>query len=974
MKKRLIEYNLPLADISEESAREKNIRHGHPSTLHIWWARRPLASSRATAFAALIDDPGEHAPPPRDALKPDGRPYESMREYLIDLIRRITPWEAVKGGNSADIEEARRLIAAQYGRPPRVLDPFAGGGSIPLEALRLGCETYANDYNPVAVFIEKATLEWPQKFGIEVELPLDEPDEAASSPQPEFAETENRKSKTVNLLAHLVEKWANIILEEARAEIGHFYPSEGAEGLVGQREITESEGWIPVGYLWARTIPCQNPACGAEIPLVKQFWLARKKNKQIAYRPVVDPQNKRVEFELLEDAAAIQRANFDPGSGTVTRADARCPVCGQVTKANDTRRLAREGKMGQRMVAVVLHHPDQVGKKYRLATAQDERLFARAAAALEEKIANWPYLESPLPHEELPPDGTLGFRVNKYGMTRWQELFNTRQKLALVTFLEKIKGSYERIKADCEIIVTQAKRVPPDEIQSAPASDISPAELAQAVMGYLGVILNRSADKGSTLARWNSVGEKIEATFARQALPMLWDFMEINFFSGVNGDWTSNRDWVLRYLGANPAIPGAAGVAQNASATALPLPDSHLDAILTDPPYYDNVPYAALSDFFYVWLKRSVGDHFSELFATPIVPKNDEAIMEPTRHSTGEAAKTFFEQTLGQAFKEMHRVLKPGGIAVVVYAHTTTEGWETMLNGLVEAGLVVTGSWPIHTEKKGRLREIASAALASSIYMVCRKMERKPLGFWNELQGQIQARVEKKLAQFWQGGISGGDFFISAIGPGMEEFSCYERVETYTGEPVGVDTLLVFIRQVASNFLVNHLLQNASREAIDKEAQFYLTYRWTYLENKVPFDDARKIASAEGVDLEQLWGRGGFIRKSGANIEVLGPHRRGEVERVENMVDAVHRACRLWETGRKDELTRLLARSGYGQSGAFWQFCQAVAECLLEGSKEKQLLEGLLVGKESHIRDSAEVVAEAARPQAEQGRLPGIEE
>ncbi len=935
MKKRLIEYDLPLADISEESAREKNIRHGHPSTLHIWWARRPLASSRATAFAALIDDPGEDNP--------------QQREYLLDLIKRITPWEAVKDGNSEAIEEARQLIQQQYGRPPRVLDPFSGGGSIPLEALRLGCETYANDYNPVAVFIEKATLEWPQKFGIEVELSTDYADDAdknrqsiKSAPSADqinlWGEGETVK---VNLLAYLVEKWANIILEEARAEIGRFYPPD-------------SDGWIPVGYLWARTIPCQNPTCGAEIPLIKQFWLAKKDNKRIAYHPVVDGKNKYITFETLESAAAIKAAHFNPDEGTITGGDARCLICGQITKAADTRRLAREGKMSQRMVAIVLHHPQQKGKLYRLATAEDERIFAEAAACLEEKVANWPYLESPLPEEELPPDGTLGFRVNKYGMTQWRDLFNTRQKLALVTFLEKIKGRSESIRGSIDNLGLS------DTVES--------VEVTKAVLGYLAAILNRLADKNANIVFWNNIGEKIEHVFGRQALPMTWDYIELNVFSGVNGDWTANRDWILRCIQNNPSFGNTRSSTLNSSATTLPIPDDYLDAVLTDPPYYDSVPYAALSDFFYVWLKRSIGDHFPELFATPVVPKSDEAIMEPVRHISNEAAKAFFEQTLGNAFKEIHRVLKSGGITVIVYAHKTTEGWETMLNGLVRAGLVVTASWPVHTEKKGRLREIASAALASSIYMVCRKMEREPLGFWNELQPKIRARVEEKLGQFWREGIAGGDFFISAIGPGMEEFSRYQRVETYTGDAVGVDTLLTFIRQVSTDFLVNHLLKNASSESIDKEAQFYLTYRWTFLENKVPFDDARKIASAEGVDLEQLWGKGGFVKKSGADIEVLGPHKRGEAEDVANMVDTLHRACQLWEKGRKTELTQLLAQTGYGQSGAFWQFGQAVAECLLEGSKEKQLLEGLLVGKETYIRGSAEVV-EATRPRVEQGRL-----
>lgn len=963
MKKRLIEYDLLLADISEESVWEKNICHGHPSTLHIWWARRPLASSRATAFAALIDDPGEENP--------------AQREYLLDLVKRITPWEAVKDGNSADIEGARRLIAAQCGRAPRVLDPFSGGGSIPLEALRLGCETYANDYNPVAVFIEKATLEWPQKFGIEVEIPVEDEGETGGdspvqftiddySPRSEaewglrFTDdgeplvTENRKSKiknrkSVNLLAYLVEKWANIILEEARAEIGRFYPAD-------------PDGWIPVGYLWARTIPCQNPSCGAETPLIKSFWLARKRGGDVAYRPKVDKNKKLITYEILEGTSAIESLGFDPNESTVERGNTRCLVCGQITKATDTRRLTREGEMREQLVAVVLLHPDKTGKKYRVATDDDRKLFGQAVLHLEDKLATWPYLENALPTEEMEQNSRYMLPTN-YGMRQWQELFNKRQQLALITFLGIIKSNYVAIQSDCKKVLAEIK-------SEESLGELDTEKVAKAVTGYLGAILSKTADFSSTLCFLNYTGGRgVKNTFGRAALSMSWDYIESNVFNYAGASWPATSESVTNAIDKLSFPNYTSTVTSNSSATNLPFTEGFFDAVLTDPPYYDNVPYAALSDFFYVWLKRAVGDIFPEIFATPLVPKLGEAVMEPTRHSNNDAAKTFFEQSLTNSFREIHRILKPGGISIVVYAHKTTEGWETMLNGLVEAGLVVTGSWPMHTEKKGRLREMASAALASSIYMVCRKMEREPLGFWNELQPKIRARVQAKLGQFWREGIAGGDFFISAIGPGMEEFSRYRRVETYTGEAVGVDTLLQFIRQVSTDFLVNRLLKDASREAIDKEAQFYLTYRWTYLDNTIPYDDARKIATAEGVDLEQMWGKGGFVKKGGADISVLGPHKRGEVESVENMVDALHRACQLWEKGRKTELAQLLAASGYAQSGAFWQFGQAVSECLLEGSKEKQLLEGLLVGKDSYISASADALAELRKPKPQQGRL-----
>lgn len=929
MQKRLIEWNLPLADISEESAREKNIRHGHPSTLHIWWARRPLASSRATAFAALIDDPGEENP--------------EEREYLMDLIRRITPWEAVKGGNSKDIEEARRLIEKQFGRAPRVLDPFSGGGSIPLESLRLGCDTYANDYNPVAVFIEKATIEWPQKFGHKIDVSDLNEKGMVESNQISLAFGDENLNKS-NLLTYLVKKWANIILDEVRSNIGNLYPNE-------------SDGWVPVGYLWARTIQCQNPQCRAEIPLIRQYWLANKKDKKIAYMPIVDQESKLVRFHLLDNANSIKSNNFDPNNGTVSGGDANCLVCGQIVGNAEIRQQAKRGKMGEKMIAVILHHPLETGKRYRLVNESDEASFKLAVESLNQILANWNSLESPLPNEEIsserPSPNARGLSgVTRYGFNSFSKLFNDRQKFALISIQETIKNKRHEIKTDCL------------------GYHVEVEELSKAVLGYLGILLSRTASFCCSFARWENTSEIIKHLFGRQALPMMWDYAEVNPFSGSSGSFGVQLDYLIKHLEfAEPFSKNPLISVGNQSASSLNFENDYFDAVITDPPYYDNVPYADLSDFFYVWIKRAIGSEFEDLFITPLTPKQDEIVMQSSRHNSLQDAQLFFEDKLSSAFSEIHRILKDGGVAIIVYAHKTTEGWETMLNGLIQSGLTIISSWPIHTEMKSRLVAAQSAALASSIYMVCRKTERERLGFWNEIQPRIQARVEEKLAQFWDEGISGGDFFISAIGPGMEEYSKYERVETYAGESVGVDKLLQFIRAISTNFLVNRLLKIAQRESIDPEAQFYLTYRWTFLENKVPFDDANKIARAEGIDLEQYWGKGGFVKKSGSDVEVLGPQKRGEVEDIEHMVDAMHRACQLWEKGRKPEITRLLASKGYAESGAFWQFCQAIAECLLEGSKEKQLLEGLLVGKDVYIRDSAEVVAELRKPKPQQGKL-----
>lgn len=917
MDQRFIEHDLPLAEISEESAREKNIRHGHPSTLHIWWARRPLAASRATTLAALLDDPGPHEPEERREIK--------------ELIKEIAPWEAVKNGNNEAIERAQERVNEQYDDPPKVLDPFAGGGSIPLEALRLGAETYASDYNPVAVFIEKATLEWPQKFGVEVELPDEETEDDGLG----------MGGKKVNLLAYLVEKWANKILEEAREEIGEFYPTETGEGLVGKRDVDpEQAGWTPVGYLWARTIPCQNPTCGATIPLIRQFWLSKKDDKEIAYRPVVDPDAETVDFELLAGDAlqAAMDDGFDPKDGTVSRANASCPVCGQVTEAEQVRQLGRDGQMGERMVAVVLHHPDEIGKKYRLATETDRQRFEEAEAYLDEKLADWPHLGNPLPEEEISTYELRRIALPLYGMERWKDLFNPRQQLALSVFLDQIKSGYEHIVQDCAALTNRE------------GLEVSSRALAKAVTGYLSLVLSRQADYCTNICSWHNTGEKLNHTFGRQALPMGWDHVELNPMSGSGGDWLSQLDWIVRFV-KNNDWESASSEAAHDSATDLQYEDSSLDAVITDPPYYDNVPYAALSDFFYVWLKRAVGEHFPDLFSTPLIPKTDEIVHDrPHGQSDSIKTKEYFEEELGRSFQEMHRVLKPDGIAVVVYAHKTTEGWETMLNGLVDAGFVVTGSWPVHTEMKTRLSAAQTAALASSIYMVCRKTEREELGFWNDIQPQIKSRVEEKLEQFWEAGvIRGGDFFISAIGPGMEAYSRYDRVETYGGEEVTVGDLLQYIRGVATDFLVHRLLRNVSSGSVDTEGQFYLTYRWTFRDTKVEYDDALRIAKAEGVNLERLADQDTFVKKGRKYITVRGPQDRDEIDEVHNMVDAMHLACQMWEGGRgDDQIGKMLATYNYSQSPSFWQFCQAVSECLPDGNKEKQWLEGMLMSKDQY--------------------------
>lgn len=889
MNRRAIEETFPVKEISEESAMEKSMRHGHISTLHIWWARRPLASSRATNYTALIGAP--ESPAERGKVK----------EFVIKLS---------KWNNSLDqslMERAKNeVIKANSNSIPKVLDPFAGGGSIPLEAMRLGCDTYASDYNPVATLILKCTLEYPQAYGRDTK-----------SKQGLISQKSNR-------LLDDVRKWGKWVSEKARKELGAFYPQE-------------TDGAIPVAYMWARAIPCQNPACNGQIPLMRQYWLARSENKKVSLFPFSS--GGEVKFRVVGAGYERIPAGFDPEKGTVSKAIATCLLCGSVVDGRTTRSLFVAGKASEKMIAVIAHSEGTMGKRYRTATESDMRIFKDSEIQLEGKRKQlrkqWGL--DPIPDEATPEGKGRGaeraFSIRNYNLNSWGDLFNSRQKLTLITFVEKVRDAYS------EMVKEGYQR-----------------EYARAIASYLALGIDRLVDYGSVLYVLNPTGARgVVHTFGRQTLQMVWDYAESNPFNPLGAGWDTACEKNEKWIEHASMIKGGPISVTQASATSIPFPDDHFDAVFTDPPYYDNVPYSYLSDFFYVWLKRSIGALYPDLFATPLTPKKEEAVAYSNMKGGFEAGKMFFEEMLSKSFKEIDRVLKPNGISLIVYAHRSTAGWETMINSLLDSGLVVTGAWPLRTEKRGRLRSQESAALASSIYMIARKFQKMPTGFYNEVRQELRTHLHTRLDKIWKEGVGGADFLISAIGFSIEVFGKYEMIIDDEGNTIRADRMLEDVRRIVTDYAVRQVLHNGFAEEISPMTRFYVLWRWAFGEAKIDFDDAKKLAQSVGIDMPQSWNKG-FIKKDKEFIQVLGPDERDlrDLDNSRELIDVIHKVLLLWKRGQQEEITRVLTDSGLGKSEAFYRVAQAVSESLPSGSVEKKLLEGFVAGSDKLRADLRE--------------------
>jgi putative DNA methylase len=829
--RRLIEDLIPVAVVSEMSSREKQgARLGHPSSLHQWWARRPLAAARAAAYATLT----------RVADTPD---EARSAEYFTELCR----W----GANEERIADAReRVLAANGGRPPRVLDMFAGGGAIPLEAARLGCEATAVELNPVAHLIELCMLDYPQRFGPS--------------------------------LAGDVRKWGERWVAKAWDRVGHLYPPVEGEPSGGGQLGLEGDGGIdgerrPIAYLWTRTVRCPNHQLGEHrIPLVRQTWLARKKNRYIALRPVVDRERLTVSWDPVE-VADRDELGFDP-SGFSNEGRATCFVCGASVDGKYVKREGMAGRIEVDPLAAVLRHPSGRGREFRAPGSYELPDEDECAAVLDE-------LDVEPPTEQLPVKLTGGM-CTAYGLTRFCDLFSPRQQATLCSLAQGVAEIHgEMVSAGVE------------------------AERARAVAAHLALVLDRTSDLHSTLCRWVAKGEFTANTFAKQALPMTWDFSETNPFGGASGDLLRNVERAALVIEHVGNVPERCAV-HRTSATQLPSEDEAYDAIITDPPYYDNISYSDLSDFFYVWLKRSVGFLFPEHLAGELTPKQREMIVAPYRHDGGkDAAREFYEHEMEAAFREAHRVLKPNAPLVCVYAHKTTLGWASLVEALRRAGFTITEAWPLDTEMPERSVGQGTASLASSIFLVARRREGEQVGDHNEVMRDLDSVIGERLDRLTEAGVAGSDLIIATIGAGLRPFTEYERVQLPNGEEVPAKD---FLDQVQSRVL-NAVLAKVHGLAdgvgtIDSRTRFYVISRYSFGYRKVEFDEANNLAHSAGIELADLAeGPRPLLRISKDKVSFLDYTERGEDAELGlapdgaevALIDVLHGL--LWRAGRHRE-------------------------------------------------------------------------
>jgi len=1038
---RLIEKAFLLRQVSLDSVHEKNVRHGHISTLHIWPARRPLAACRAALIATLLDDPGSA-----------GERDEILKRMAGELIVGKDGKEETKGGilhwkreteNKEDLAWFRTRIREKYGRAPRVLDPFAGGGAIPLEAMRLGCEATAIDINPVAWFVLKCTLDYPHRFAGKL-MPL--PDFVRTDR--EFLEvwcgkeldgkkpTKKRVKEKVDQilggqgstdvdfwdadLSWHVRAWGRWVLAEVRKELAPYYPTYAEwqpvsgwggrtpnEPPVSDMEKVEQVGgkwlklaptddyglpksseelnlshsavdladdrkprWIvkpTVVYFWARSVQCQNNLCRATIPLLKTRLLVKKDDKKVILQVIQSQNDMMPRFEI---------GGSGETTGTIGKSGAKCVACKQVTRTDQIRYEGRAGRLGALLTAVACDGPS--GKEYRQPTDLE-----RANAQVGGDIVSKPFEElfGGLIHEPLPDKEALGIRIPNYGFDNWSKLFTSRQLMSLGTLAGVIKNSRPHVR-----------QAIPDEI-----------DYPEAVGAFLACVFDRCANQNSAVSRWNQGGEKVEGTFARFALPILWDFAEVNLLGGTSGGYDSALEWVC--LACQHLIDATASGTIRLlceSAATMPEKPGSVDIVLTDPPYYAAIPYSDLMDFFHVWLRRTthgLGADIDAAFVNPLSPKWDKAaddgelIDDPSRFgSDSVASRKAYEDGMARAFRECFEVLADDGCMVIVFANKQPEAWEALIAALVRSGFVVTASWPIETERGNRTLAQASAALSSSVWIVCRKRSATARAGWdNEVLQRMGLTITTRLREFWDMGIRGPDFVWSAVGPALEEYSRHPVVKKTAGQGIlSVKEFLEHVRRIVVDFVVGRVfsegyVEDADVSAIDDITAYYLLHRHDFGFDTAPIGACILYAISCGTTDTRLAGAADLLLKPnkkqamGEEDESDDPEaadkkksnmvrlkrfsertkkdlgEREEGAPMPPLIDRVHRLMQLWKAGDQDDVNEYVSDIGLQHDRLFIQLMQALVELARKdkASDELQILEAAM----NHLKRNGNIQA-----------------
>lgn len=999
--KRLIEVDLPIKRISAHARREKSIRHGHISTLHIWWARRPLAACRAVICAALWPDPADPLCPDSfrstakqlmgkwatDHLKlcgeESGRNFDAvqkdpdllkdnglLRRALLDFIADFANWDnsTVKeylGTSRALTQAAHEALGGVTGTKPLVVDPFAGGGSIPLEALRVGADAFASDLNPVAVLLNKVVLEYIPKYG--------------------------------QRLADEVRKWGEWIKREAEKELAEFYPKD-------------PDGATPIAYLWARTIQCEGPGCGAEVPLIRSLWLAKKANSAVALQPIPNPKAQRVDFRIIvkqhdgwvdqaNSTIRLQDPKFD---GMVKRGSATCLCCGYTTpvaRVREQLRARRGGSKDGRLFAVVTTRPNAQGRTYRLPSSQDLDAAQSAGQELDGRTKTNVGSMSLVPNEQLDVRGIRHTWAMIYGLETWGDYFTSRQALTLTTLARLVR----------ELKLDSSK----DE------------GFTRAVRTCLACGVSRQADYLSSLTIWSSSGEFIAHTFGRQAIPMVWEWPECQPFADGSGNWLGAINWIALTIGALSTEFVSTGQVERASATAHPLANDSANGFITDPPYYDAVPYAFLSDYFYVWLRRTLQNDHSDLFHDSAVPKDEEIVVDRKHelsNSTHDIA--FYECELARSFTEGRRVLRPDGVGTIVFASKTTASWEAILKAVVDAGLIITGSWPIDTEREARVSAQGQARLASSVHLVCRPRENPDgsvrtheIGDWRDVLQELPRRIHEWMPRLAEESVVGADAIFACLGPALEIFSRYSRVEKASGEVVTLKEYLEHVWAAVAKEALSLVFRGADASGFEEDARLTAMWLWTLRTGEsngngsvsdeeseeddqeeegskkgklagfvLEYDAARKIAQGLGAHLEDLttlveikgdtarllpvadrtralFGKdesqapAGSKRKKEKQLklgfeaeleeaeESTGWGEKGSPHLGNTVLDRVHQSMILFAAGRGEALRRFLVDEGAGRDERFWRLAQALSALYPIGSDERRWVEGVQARK-----------------------------